>query len=168
MSRKFNQNAYDKFDNKCKVAAIDYLQKKGFYPISDLETEYYKKYDLEMVNAQGMTIKIENEFRGKFHEIKETFKSFHIPIRKKYTEADFYFIWGPEYDEIGIITKKVFIKYRDDVKSLVCQKDKPHEWIEDFIDVPVNEIIFRKIEHNDTNTNQQGQRNVNDSTGHTS
>jgi hypothetical protein len=83
MTRKFNQQAYDLYDRKCKVASIEYLEKKGFYLISDLDTEYYKKYDLVMVNSQGMIIKIENEFRGKFKIIKENFKSFHIPVRKK-------------------------------------------------------------------------------------
>lgn len=146
MTRKFNQQAYDNYDNKCKVATTEYLGKKGFYPISNIDTEYYKKYDLEMVNSQGMIIKIENEMRGEFKKIKENYNSFHIPVRKKNTECDFYFIWSPDYDEIGIIKKKVFIKYMENVKSIVCQKDKADERIEDFIDIPKNEIIFRKIQ----------------------
>jgi len=145
MNRVFNKEAYNKFDRACKEAAVNYLEKKGFYLVSDLDVEYFKKFDVEMINGQGMVIKIENEFRGKFEIIKDKFKSFHIPIRKKFTECDFYFIWGPDYNEIAVIKKEVIIKYRDNPKLSVCAKDKPYSWQEEFIDIPIQEIIFRNI-----------------------
>jgi len=146
MSRVFNKEAYNNCDAPAKKAAIKYLEKKGFYLISDLDKEYYKRFDCVFINSQGMVIKIENEFRGKkFNFIKEKWHDCHIPIRKKNTECDFYFFWGPEFKEIGIIKRAAIIKYRDNPKIIVCAKGKPHEWQEEFICIPVKEIHFRKI-----------------------
>ena len=109
--RKFNKIAYDEFDMCCKLATVDLMNKRKYNLIGDINTEYYKKYDLAFKNELGNIIKIENEFRSVFDKIKNVFKTVHIPIRKKNTECDYYFIWGNNYEDLAIINKETFNKF---------------------------------------------------------
>jgi hypothetical protein len=141
-NRKFNQKSYDAYDSKCKKAAIDLMKRKGFHLVGDINTEHYKKYDVAFINELGQVLKIENEFRGPFDKIKNSYPSIHIPIRKKDTECDFYFIWGNDYKDLAIIKKETIKKYNNTIVNNVCAKGKPHQFTEDFIDIPKKEVQF--------------------------
>ena len=143
--RQFNKLAYDEYDMNCKVATVNLMSKKGYNLIGDINTEYYKKYDLAFKNLEGNIIKIENEFRGGFENIKNKFSTVHIPIRKKNTECDFYFIWGNNYEELAIINKDILTKFKDNIINQICAKGKEYEFEEEFIDIPKQYIKFYKI-----------------------
>jgi hypothetical protein len=144
--RKFNEVAYNNYDYKCKVAAINFMKKKGFTLIGDIDTEHYKKFDLQFINESGKIVKIENEFRGPFNDIKNKYYSVHIPYRKKETECDFYFIWGNEWNDLAVIKKDILKKYSDNVINQVCAKGKPYEFVEKFIDIPKEKIYFLSVD----------------------
>ena len=142
--RKFNKIAYDEFDMCCKLATVDLMNKRGYNLIGDINTEYYKKYDLAFKNELGNIIKIENEFRSVFDKIKNVFKTVHIPIRKKNTECDYYFIWGNNYEDLAIINKEIINKFKEKTINLICAKGKEYEFKEEFIDIPIEYIKFYK------------------------
>ena len=147
MKRKFNQQAYDNYDNKCKVATINLFKRKGFNLVGNINTEHYKKYDVKLINELGQVLKIENEFRGPFDKIKNLYLTVHIPVRKKYTECDFYFIWGNDYKDLAVIKKETIKKYNNTIIKQVCANGKPYEFTEDFIDIPKKEVQFYSIDN---------------------
>ncbi len=140
--RKFNKKVYDLFDKPCKIATVKIMNKKGYYLIDDIDTEHFKKFDLQFINDYNKILKIENEYRGPFNKIKYIYNSVHIPVRKKNTECDFYFIWGNNYKDLAIIDRKTFIEFRDNIVTVTCAKGKPYEFNEDFIDIPINKVKF--------------------------
>lgn len=141
MRSKFNQEDYDRCDRPCKEAVVNYLKNKGWNLVGDIDIETYQKYDVEMINDQGIVIKIENELRHDFKRIKNEYGTFHIPIRKRPAKFDFYFIWNHELNEIGIIKKDVVIKYKDRIKYINTKQSTN----EPFLNIPIEEIIFRNI-----------------------
>lgn len=143
--RKFNKIAYDEFDMNCKIATVNLMNTRGYNLIGDINVEYYKKYDLAFKNKNGNVIKIENEFRGVFDKIKYIFKTVHIPIRKKNTECDYYFIWGNNYKELAIINKETINKFKEKTINQICAKGEEYEFTEEFIDIPKENIKFYKI-----------------------
>lgn len=147
MKRKFNQQAYDNHDNKCKVATINLFKRKGFNLVGNINTEHYKKYDVKLINELGQVLKIENEFRGPFDKIKNLYLTVHIPVRKKNTECDFYFIWGNDYKDLAVIKKETIKKYNNTIIKQVCANGKPYEFTEDFIDIPKKEVQFYSIDN---------------------
>ena len=140
--REFNKIAYDQFDMSCKIATIKLMESRGYTLIGDINTEHYKKYDVAFKNKSGNIIKIENEYRGPFDKIKKYYSTIHIPIRKKNTECDYYFIWGNDYKDLAIIDKETIKKYNNTIINQVCANGKPYQFTEDFIDIPKKEVKF--------------------------
>lgn len=140
MSRSFNLQAYQGCDSPAKIAAVDLMKRKGYELESDLNKEYYKNFDLRFKHIKtGKIVSIENEYRSVFHKIKLSYDTIHIPLRKKDTQSDFYFVWGPEYKDVAIIKVSDMHKYRDTPVEVHCDSwgnKEPTIYDEKFIDVP--------------------------------
>jgi len=149
IKRKFNSKLYDQCDMTSKKASISLMESRNYELVGDIDEEHYKKYDLRFKNKEtGEIIAVENEFRGNFKKIKEFFQTVHIPIRKKGSQCDFYFVWGLDYTEVGIIKMIDVSKFSEKPVKVLCTLanrlyDSP-EYTEEFIDVPKEFVKFFK------------------------
>ena len=94
-------------------------------------------------------IRIENESREDFDKIKNRFSTIHIPIRKKDTKANFYFVWKPNQTECMIIDIDECREFNifNNIQSVVCSKDRNlSAYEEDFIDVPKIFAYIRQVD----------------------
>jgi hypothetical protein len=146
MKRLFNKKAYDEVDNSSKLAAIRLMKTRRYELISDLNTEYYKDFDCVFQHLLTKKIlKIENEYRMSFNRIKNEFKTIHIPLRKSASKADYYFVWGNNYNEVAIIEMPKALKFSNNPVSVYCQSElseSKEPYIEEFIDVPKDLFQF--------------------------
>lgn len=153
VKRKFIPKLYDECDMDSKKASIALMLTRGYELIGDINEEHYKKYDLRFKNNKtNHIIAVENEYRGNFKKIKEYFPTVHIPIRKKNSQCDFYFVWGENYSEVGIIRMSDINKFSDTPVDILCTLanrlyDSP-EYTEKFIDVPKELVQFFKKDEN--------------------
>lgn len=138
MKRPFNQSAYDAHDKKNKEELCKIMKDKGYELVGDIETENFKKYDLKFKHtATGVEISFENETRDVFDKIKNVFKTIHIPIRKKNTQADFYIVWNAQMTEMFLIDKETIEKCKSEIVSVKCKEGHVnYEYEENFIDIP--------------------------------
>lgn len=146
MSRPFNSKAYEAFDLKNKNELVKIMNKKGYSLIGDINKEHYKKYDVKF-KKDNFEISFENETRPNFISIRDIYKTIHIPIRKKETQADFYVVWKPELDEFFLIERKIIEKHKSEVITLSCKEfEEEIEYVDSFLDIPKSEaMLYRKI-----------------------
>lgn len=151
-TRKFNQKLYDQCDMTAKLASIQLMKSKGYELADDINKEHYKKFDLIFINTDGNIIKVENEYRGNYSKIKNIFKTVHIPIRKRESQCDYYFVWGNDYQEVGIIKMEDISKFKNTPVKVLCtqamEKYDADAYEEYFIDVPKSYVNFFKINNN--------------------
>lgn len=140
MRRKFNQNAYNKYDHVTKEKIANIFKKKGYEILGDINEEHYKEYDIKLVNNEGKTISFENEVRVNYETIMSRFTTFHIPIRKINTKADIYVIWNRNLNRISVLKNKQIKEYKNNIKEVDCQSQEG-DYCEEFIDIPKN--IFK-------------------------
>jgi hypothetical protein len=142
MKRPFNLKAYNAFDLKNKQELVSIMTKKGYTLVGELNKEHYKKFDLKFIK-EDKEVSFENETRVNFVTIRDVYKTIHIPIRKKDTQADFYIVWKPELDEFFLISKDVINKNKEKMVTLVCNEFEEDEVYEDtFIDIPKDEAVL--------------------------
>ena len=142
MKRPFNLKAYNAFDLKNKQELVSIMTKKGYTLVGELNKEHYKKFDLKFIK-EDKKVSFENETRVNFVTIRDVYKTIHIPIRKKDTQADFYIVWKPELDEFFLISKDVINKNKEKMVTLVCNEFEEDEVYEDtFIDIPKDEAVL--------------------------
>ena len=142
MNRPFNLKAYNAFDLKNKQELVSIMTKKGYTLVGELNKEHYKKFDLKFIK-EDKEVSFENETRVNFVTIRDVYKTIHIPIRKKDTQADFYIVWKPELDEFFLISKDVINKNKEKMVTLVCNEFEEDEVHEDtFIDIPKDEAVL--------------------------
>jgi hypothetical protein len=142
MKRPFNLKAYNAFDLKNKQELVSIMTKKGYTLVGELNKEHYKKFDLKFIK-EDKEVSFENETRVNFVTIRDIYKTIHIPIRKKDTQADFYIVWKPELDEFFLISKDVINKNKEKMVTLVCNEFEEDEVYEDtFIDIPKDEAVL--------------------------
>ena len=140
--RPFNLKAYNAFDLKNKQELVSIMTKKGYTLVGELNKEHYKKFDLKFIK-EDKEVSFENETRVNFVTIRDVYKTIHIPIRKKDTQADFYIVWKPELDEFFLISKDVINKNKEKMVTLVCNEFEEDEVYEDtFIDIPKDEAVL--------------------------
>lgn len=149
--RPFNLKLYEQCDMSAKKASIALMENRGYSVMGDLDKEHYKKYDLVFTNKNGETISVENEFRGAFNKIRDVYSTVHIPIRKKNSMCDYYFVWGNDYNEVGIIKMSDISKFSDKPVNVLCVEAMKlydgEAYSEDFIDVPKEYVNFYKKNH---------------------
>ena len=140
MKRPFNQAAYDAHDKRNKTELLSIMNKKGYELIGDIDEENFKKYDLKFKHKEnGSEISFENETRDVFDKIKNIFRTIHIPIRKKNTQADFYVVWNPSMTEMFLIPKDIIEKCKEEIVDVKCKEGHVnYEYEEKFIDIPKN------------------------------
>jgi hypothetical protein len=138
MKRPFNQAAYDAHDKRNKTEILNIMERKGYDLVGDIDEENFKKYDLKFRHKEtGKEISFENETRDVFDKIKTIFKTIHIPIRKKNTQADFYVVWNPGMTEMFLIPKEVIEKCKEEIVDVKCKEGHVnYEYEEKFIDIP--------------------------------
>ncbi len=150
--REFSMKLYQQCDMSSKKAAIGLMKNRGYELIGDINEEHYKKYDLRFSGINGDIISIENEYRGNFSKIRDIFSTVHIPIRKKGSQCDYYFVWGLDYTEVGIIKMSDIKKFSDKPVNVLCTQAMElydaQPYREDFIDVPKEFVKFFKINEN--------------------
>jgi hypothetical protein len=148
MKRPFNLKAYNAFDLKNKQELVSIMTKKGYTLVGELNKEHYKKFDLKFIK-EDKEVSFENETRVNFVTIRDIYKTIHIPIRKKDTQADFYIVWKPELDEFFLISKDVINKNKEKMVTLVCNEFEEDEVYEDtFIDIPKDEAVLYVMKNN--------------------
>jgi len=147
--RPFNLKLYQQCDMSAKKASIALMKNRGYSVDGDLDKENYKKYDLVFVNDKGDKLSVENEFRGAFNKIRDVYPTVHIPIRKKNSMCDYYFVWGNNYTEVGIIKMSDISKFSDKPVNVLCVEAMKlydgEAYVEDFIDVPKKYVTFYKL-----------------------
>jgi hypothetical protein len=152
VKREFNLKLYHQCDMSAKKAVIALMKNKGYELDGDINKEHYKKYDLRFKNANGDVISVENEYRGNFAKIRDFFPTVHIPIRKKGSQCDYYFVWGLNYTEMGLIKMSDIIKFSDKPVNVLCTQAMElydgDVYREDFIDVPKSLVTFFKLNEN--------------------
>ena|ERR1035438_246389 len=147
--REFDIRLYHKCDNKSKLAAIELMKHRGYELDGDIEKEHYKNYDLKFKHPiTNEILYIENEYRGAYRKIRDVYDTVHIPIRKKVSKCDYYFVWGCDYNEVGIIKMSDILKFGDNPVNVLCiEAMKLYDseaYCEDFIDVPKGLVLFLK------------------------
>jgi hypothetical protein len=150
MKRPFNQAAYDAHDKRNKEELLFIMEKRGYEIVGDINEENYKKYDLKFKHKEsGAEISFENETRDVFDKIKNIFKTIHIPIRKKNTQADFYIVWNNSMTEMFLIPREIIEKCKSDIVDVKCKEGHVnYEYEEKFIDIPKNLVtLYRKQEN---------------------
>lgn len=149
MKRPFNQSAYDAHDKKNKEELCKIMTDKGYELVGDIEKENFKKYDLKFKHQKtGVELSFENETRDVFDRIKNVFKTIHIPIRKKNTQADFYIVWNPSMTEMFLIEKEVIEKYKSEIVNVRCKEGHVnYEYEENFIDIPKKMVSLYYKDH---------------------
>jgi len=152
VKREFNLKLYNQCDMSAKKASIQLMKRRGYELHGDLNQEHYKKYDLVFKNKDGNFLSVENEYRGNFNKIKDYFPTVHIPIRKKGSQCDYYFVWGNEYSELGIIKMEDIRKFSDKPVNVLCTQALElydgDAYKEDFIDIPKSLVMFFKKDEN--------------------
>jgi hypothetical protein len=147
--RPFNLKLYKQCDMSAKKASIMLMKNRGYEVYGDLDKEHYKKYDLIFVNKDGDKLTVENEYRGVFNKIRDVYSTVHIPIRKKNSQCDYYFVWGNDYTEVGIIKMSDISKFSDKPVNVLCVEAMKlydgEAYVEDFIDVPKEYVTFYKL-----------------------
>lgn len=138
VKRPFNQAAYDAHDNRNKEELLKIMKRRGYEIIGDIKEEHFKKYDLKFKHTKtGAELSFENETRDVFDKIKNIFKTIHIPIRKKNTQADFYIVWNPKMTEFFLIPKQIIEKCKEEIVDVKCKEGHVnYEYEEKFIDIP--------------------------------
>lgn len=151
-TREFDLKLYQKCDMSAKTAAISLMKRRGYELHGDVNQEHYKKYDLVFKNKNGDILTVENEYRGNFTSIKNYYPTVHIPIRKKNSQCDYYFVWGLDYTELGIIKMSDIKKFSDKPVNVLCTQALElydgDAYREDFIDVPKDLVTFFKVNEN--------------------
>lgn len=157
--REFDVNLYQRCDMKAKVAAISLMKNRGYKLVGDVAQEHFKKYDLVFQNDNGETISVENEYRYNFSKIRDIYSTVHIPIRKKNSQCDYYFVWGSDCAEVGLIKMADISKFTDKIVDVYCTEEVDlydgDVYQEKFIDVPKEYVTFFKL-------NKQGYWKLND------
>lgn len=143
--RPFNLKAYNAFDLKNKQELVAIMTKKGYTLVGELNKEHYKKFDVKFIKGDK-EVSFENETRVNFVTIRDVYKTIHIPIRKKDSQADYYVVWKPELDEFFLIDKDVINANKEKLVTLVCNEFEEENIYEDtFIDIPKDEaVLYRK------------------------
>lgn len=144
VKRPFNKAAYDMHDKKNKEELLKIMIRRDYELVGDIKEENFKKYDLKFKHKQtGREISFENETRDVFDKIKTVFKTIHIPIRKKETQADFYIVWNVAMTEFFLIPKEVIIACKEEIVSIKCKEGHVnYEYEEKFIDIPKNLVTL--------------------------
>jgi hypothetical protein len=144
MKRPFNQAAYDAHDKRNKNELLKIMESKGYELVGDIETEHFKKYDLKFRHKEtNKEISFENETRDIFDKIKTVFKTIHIPIRKKNTQANFYVVWNPSMTEMFLIPSEIIEKCKEEIVDVKCKEGHVnYEYEEKFIDIPKNLVTL--------------------------
>ena len=145
--RPFNQAAYDAFDKPANTKLAEILLNNGdFKPLIDLDVELYKKGDAVFTDGKK-NIVFENETRENFDKIIQDYLTIHIPIRKKYTPADFYVVWRKCFGQFILIKRDVLVKYRESIVTVECNHEMNQDgsYIEDFVDIPKEETQWYVI-----------------------
>lgn len=152
VKREFNLKLYQQCDMSAKTAAILLMKKRGYELKGDVNKEHYKKYDLVFENKAGEILSVENEYLGNFSKIRDYFPTVHIPIRKKGSQCDYYFVWGNDYTELGLIKMTDIRKFSDKPVNVLCtlalELYDGEAYKEDFIDVPKSLVTFFKKDVN--------------------
>ena len=147
--REFDIHIYRQCDMSAKKAAISLMKNRGYELIGDVEKEHFKKYDLIFKNDKGEVISVENEYRGNFKKIRDIYSTVHIPIRKRNSQCDYYFVWGLEYTEVGLIKMSDISKFTDKPVSVYCTEAfelyDADIYKEEFIDVPKEYVTFFRL-----------------------
>jgi hypothetical protein len=147
--RPFNKAAYEAHDNRNKEELFKIMKRLGYELVGDIKEENFKKYDLKFKKIEtGAELSFENETRDVFDKIKNIFKTIHIPIRKKNTQADFYIVWNPKMTELFLIPKDVIEKCKEEIVDVKCKEGHVnYEYEEKFIDIPKNLVtLYYKTE----------------------
>ncbi len=136
--RPFNKAAYDAHDKRNKEELLKIMVRRGYEIVGDIGAENFKKYDLKFKHKEtGKEISFENETRDVFDKIKNIFKTIHIPIRKKDTQADFYVVWNTSMTEMFLIPKDIIEKCKEEIVDVKCKEGHVnYEYEEKFIDIP--------------------------------
>jgi len=143
--RPFNQAAYNAHDKSNKMKLIALMERKNYALVGNADEENYKKYDLKFTNSDGKELSFENETRKVFDTIKNVYKTIHIPIRKKNTQADFYIVWNPSMTEMILIDRETIARHSSAPVEVECKEGHVNfEYKEEFIDVPKSEATFYK------------------------
>ncbi len=147
--RPFNQGAYDECDSKAKAkdTVVEIMKNFGYVIHGNVADENYKKYDLNFYNEKlHRFIAIENEVRRDFDAIRDRFDTVHIPVRKSNTQMDRYFVWNRNVNQVIVIERETFLKYKANLVDVDCDTEVLNgeniAYKEKFIDVPKHECKF--------------------------
>jgi hypothetical protein len=148
MRRPFNEKAYNDFDMKCKQELLRLMSKKGYSIVGDIKEEHYKEYDIKF-EKNGKTVSFENETRPNFVRIRDSFNTIHIPTRKMNTQADFYVVWKPEFDEFFLIDRDTISEcINNEIKISCIEYEEDVIYVDNFIDIPKNKAkLFKKTQN---------------------
>lgn len=149
-TRAFNKEVYDQVDMACKNRLKEVIELNSDYRVCDgLNNELYKKGDLAFKNGNKIFL-FENEVREQFDNITQKWNTIHIPIRKKYTPADFYVVWNKKLDQFILIDVKKTKSYWDNIVNVECNHEMSKEvkYVEPFIDIPKKETQWYVINQN--------------------
>lgn len=147
MGRPFNKDAYNACDQSSKQRLVQIIEKNTKYRLAcDLNEEMYKKGDV-IFKYNDKEIICENEVRYDFYKIVHRYNTVHIPIRKKCTQSNCYFVWNTDLTECIFIDSKLIKQFSDNVVTLTCKHEmsKKAEYTDSFIDIPKNQTTWLKI-----------------------
>jgi hypothetical protein len=149
-NRPHNKTAYNRYDKKAKIIVVKIMAALRYVPHGNINDENYKKYDLNFRHEiSDRFIAIENEVREKFDKIRDTYETIHIPIRKSNTQMDRYFVWNRKFDQVIIIDRITFLKYKHTLTKELCNSElddgQKVQYFEKFIDVPKNECKYYRL-----------------------
>lgn len=140
--RIFNKEAYDRSDKPSKEVLQKIIETNtDFKLIGDLDEEHYKSHDVGFKKG-NKTILFENEARINFETIANVYDTIHIPIRKKFTNCDYYLVWKVNFKKFILIKKETIQKYLDNLVVISCNEDmydNQYNYVERFIDIPKEE-----------------------------
>jgi hypothetical protein len=142
MNRKYAGQS----DMEERILTVNLMAARGWLYLE--EPEQYSKYDLKF-QKHDKILKIELEHRHEFkHFIDEDgwfnfkYSTIHIPARKQFSEADLYFIFNRDRNQILILLMEQ-VKKSPIVQVPLNRPDSLG--IEDFYDVSLNSCRWKVI-----------------------
>lgn len=150
MGRPFNKEAYNSCDAPTKRKLVEIIEKNTSYRLDcDLDVEMFKKGDV-IFKCGDKQILCENELRMAFDKIVKFYPTIHIPIRKRNTPADCYFVWNTDLTQCIFIDTKFIKEYCDNVVDVTCHHEmsKNTNYTDRFIDIPKDKTQWLIIDEN--------------------